>query len=51
MRFHRAKETAKAKRQPTEWENIFAKDISDKGLVSEVCKELIQLITKKTQII
>ena len=31
-RFHTAKETVnKTKRQPTEWENIFANDISDKG--------------------
>lgn len=30
------KETAnKTERQPTEWENIFANDISDKGLVSK----------------
>ena len=31
-----AKETiSKTKRQPTEWEKIFANDISDKGLVSK----------------
>uniref|UniRef100_A0A7N5P6D0 RNA-directed DNA polymerase n=1 Tax=Ailuropoda melanoleuca TaxID=9646 RepID=A0A7N5P6D0_AILME len=33
--FCTAKETVKkTKRQPTEWENIFAKDTTDKGLVS-----------------
>ena len=35
--FCTVKETiSKTKRQPTEWENIFANDISDKGLVSKI---------------
>ena len=38
----------KTKRSPTEWKNIFANDISDKGLISKTHKELIQLISKKT---
>ena len=39
--FCTVKETInKTKRQPTEWENIFANDISDKGLVSKTYKEL-----------
>ena len=47
--FCTAKETVnKTKRQPTEWEKIFANDISDKGLVSKIYKELIQLNTKET---
>ena len=29
---------SKTKRQPTEWEKIFANDISDKGLVSKIYK-------------
>ena len=34
-----AKETInKRKRQPTEWEKIFANDISNKGLVFKICK-------------
>ena len=28
----------KTKRQPTEWEKVFANDISDKGLVSKIYK-------------
>jgi len=38
----------KTKRQPTEWEKIFADDISDKVLVSKIYKELIKLNTQKT---
>ena len=35
------KETiSKTKRQPTEWEKIFANNISDKGLVSKIYKKL-----------
>ncbi|KAF0879219.1 LORF2 protein, partial [Crocuta crocuta] len=47
--FCRAKETVhKTNRQPTEWEKIVANDISDKGLVSKIYKELIKLHTQKT---
>ena len=39
--FCTAKETInKMKRQPTEWENIFTNDTSDKGLIFKIDKEL-----------
>ena len=47
--FCTAKETInKTKTQPTEWEKIFANDVSDKGLVSKIYKELIKLNSKET---
>ena len=47
--FCTAKETInKTKRQPTEWEKIFANGISDNGLVSKIYKELTKLHTWKT---
>ena len=47
--FCTAKETiSKTKRPSTEWEKIFANDISNKGLVSKIYKELINLNTQKT---
>ena len=38
----------KMKREPTTQENIFANDISDKGLISKIYKELTQIHSRKT---
>ena len=46
--FCTAKETTnKMKRQPTEWEKLFANDATDKGLISKIYKQLMQLNIKK----
>ena len=47
--FCTAKETInKRKRQPSEWEEIFANEATDKGLTSKIYKQLMQLNVKKT---
>ena len=46
--FCTAKETInKMKRQPSEWEKIFTDEATDKGLISKIYKQLIQLNIKK----
>ena len=47
--FCTAKETiSKVKRQPSEWEKTIANETTDKGLISKIYKQLIQLNIRKT---
>ena len=47
--FCTAKETiSKVKRQLLEWEKIIANETTDKGLISKICKQSMQLSTRKT---
>ena len=48
-RFCTTKETiSKVKRQPSEWEKRIANETTDKGLISKIHKQLIQLNARKT---
>ena len=47
--FCTAKETiSKVKRQPSGWEEIIANETTDRGLISKIYKQLIQLNARKT---
>ena len=47
--FCTAKESInKMKGQPSEWEKIFANESMDKGLISKIYKQFMQLNIKKT---
>ena len=47
--FYTAKETInKTKRQSSEWEKIFANEATDKGLISKIYKQFMELNIKKT---
>ena len=47
--FCTTKETInKTRRQPSEWEKIFANESRDKGLISKIYKQLMKLNIKKT---
>ena len=48
--FCTTKETInETKRQTSEWEKVFANDISDKGFISKIYKELIKINTSKNK--
>ena len=47
--FCTAKETInKTKTQPSEWEKLFANEATDKGLISKIYKQFMQLNIKET---
>ena len=47
-RFCTMKETiSKVKRQPSDWEKITANEATDKGLISKIYKQLLQLNSRK----
>ena len=47
--FCKAKEAInKVKRQPSEWEKIIPNETTDKGLISKIHKQFMQLNTRKT---
>ena len=46
--FCTTKETiSKVKRQPSEWDKIIANEATDKGLISKIYKQLLQLRSRK----
>ena len=46
--FCKTKETiSKVKGQPSEWEKIIANEATDKGLISKIYKQLLQLNSRK----
>jgi isocitrate dehydrogenase kinase/phosphatase len=48
--FCKAKNTVnKAKRQPTDWENIFTSPKSNRGLISKIYKELKKVDSQRTK--
>ena len=48
MLLHSKETIKKMKRQPSEWEKIFANEATDKGSISKIYKQLMQLNIKRT---
>ena len=46
--FCTAKKTLGKKKKPSEWEKIFANKATDRGLISKIYKQLMQLNIKKS---
>ena len=45
---HKKETIIKVKRQPLEWEEIIANETTDKGLISKIYKQFIQLNARET---
>ena len=46
---HKKTKQNKTKRQPMEWEKTVSNDSTEKGLISKIYKQIIQLKSKKKQ--
>ena len=44
---HTKETISKVKRQPSGWEKIIANEVTDKGLISKIYKQLLQLNSRK----
>ena len=47
--FAQQRKHKKKKHKPTEWKKIFANDVTDKGLISKMYKQLIQFNSQKNK--